>query len=107
MKNVGNIDPRLMSKLNDAAASAENKQNIKAVISLTRDSSLKDKLVDDILHRTENITHQKPASMKYLPNLGILIVEGNATFLRKLIENSEISSATISEDEDFSKGAST
>jgi hypothetical protein len=91
-----------MSKLNDAV-STENKQNIKAVISLTGEYFLK--VADDILRHTENITHQKPASTKYLPVLGFLIVEGNATFLRKLLENPEVSSATISEDEDISKGA--
>jgi hypothetical protein len=95
-----NIDPRLMSKI-DAAIATGSRENITAIISiaqecagLERDTMAQENLVNDLLLRTEHATQEKPASMKYLPNLGILIVEGNATFLRKLIESPEISSAT-------------
>jgi hypothetical protein len=114
VKPVANIDPRLMSKINAAAAGrgeagVGEEENITAVMTLARDrestgmaaqdTKTETNLVHDLLTRTENITHEKPISIKYLDKLGVLIVEGNSTFLRQLIENPEISSATLSEEE--------
>jgi hypothetical protein len=95
---VANIDPRLLSKIN----SADVKANIKAIITLVRpendlENTTHDKLANDLVIGTENITHEKPRMVRHLPKLGVLLIEGNAKFLQKLIENEQVSSATISE----------
>jgi SPX domain protein involved in polyphosphate accumulation len=97
---VAKIDPRLLSKIN----SADEKANIKAIITLSRsehdleeNTTTRDKLANDLVIHTENITHEKPRIVRHLPKLGVLLIEGNAKFLQKLIENEQVSSATISE----------
>jgi hypothetical protein len=41
--------------------------------------------------------------VKHLQNLGVLMVEGKAAFCSKLLDNPEVSSATISEEQDIVK----
>jgi hypothetical protein len=105
---LANIDPRLRAKI-EAAGKDEN---IKMIISLAKESDPKlieleakpqDKLVEDLLIRTQNATDEKPKQVKHLQNIGVLMVEGNAPFCRKLLDNPEVSSATISEDQDVVK----
>jgi hypothetical protein len=105
---LANIDPRLRAKI-DAAGKDEN---IKMIISLAKESDPKlsgrevkaqDKLVENLLIRTKNATDEKPKNIKHLKNLRVLVVEGNAQFLRKLLDNPEVSSATISEEQDVGK----
>jgi hypothetical protein len=100
---LANIDPRLRAKI-DAAGKDEN---IKIIISLAKEPDPKllgrevkaqDQLVENLLIRTQNATDEKPKNIKRLQNLGVLVVEGNAPFLRKLLDNPEVSSATISEE---------
>ncbi len=102
---MANIDPRLSAKI-EAAGKDEN---IKMIISLAnrsdpklfgREAETQDKLVENLLIRTQKATDEKPKKVKHLKNLGVLVVEGNASFCRKLLDNAEISSATISEDQD-------
>jgi hypothetical protein len=97
---VANIDPKLLSKLN----SADEKASIQAIITLVRpqddlgeETTMHNKLANDLVIQTENITHEKPRLVRNLPKLGVLLIEGNAKFLQKLIENEQVSSATISE----------
>lgn len=106
---MGNIDPRLRAKI-EAAAGKD--KNIKMIISLAkksdpklsgREAKTQDKLVEDLLIRTQNATDEKPKNVKHLKNLGVLVVEGNAPFCRKLLDNPEVSSATISEEQDVVK----
>jgi hypothetical protein len=105
---LANIDPRLRAKI-EAAGKDEN---IKTVISLAKrsdpkllggDAKAQGKLVEDLLTRTQNSTNEKPKSVKHHQSLGVLIVEGNAPFLSKLLANPEVSSATISEEQDVVK----
>ncbi len=105
---MANIDPRLRAKI-EAAGKDEN---IKMIISLAkgsdpkllgREAKAQDKLVENLLMRTQNTTDEKPKNVKHLQNLGVLVVEGNAPFCRKLLDNPEVSSATISEEQDVVK----
>ncbi len=103
-----NIDPRLKAKIE----TAEKDEDIKMIISLAKESDPKllggqakarDKLVEDLLKRTQNATGEKPKQVKHLQNLGVLMVEGNVAFCSKLLDNPEVSSATISEQQDVVK----
>jgi hypothetical protein len=105
---LANIDPRLRAKI-EAAGKDEN---IKMIISLAkgpdpellgRQAKAQDKLVEDLLIRTQNATDEKPTQVKHLQNLGVLMVEGKAAFCSKLLDNPEVSSATISEEQDIVK----
>jgi hypothetical protein len=105
---LANIDPRLRAKV-EAAGKDEN---IKMVISLAKQSDPKlsgqeakdkDKSVEDLLIRTQKATNEKPKNVKHLQNLGVLVVEGNGPFCRKLLDNPEVSSATLSEEQDVVK----
>jgi hypothetical protein len=105
---LANIDPRLRAKIEAAG----KEENIKMIISLAkepdpellgRQAKAQDKLVEDLLIRTQNATDEKPKQVKHIQNLGVLMVEGNAQFCRKLLDNPEISSATVSEDQDIVK----
>jgi hypothetical protein len=97
---MANVDPRLLSKIN----SADEKSAIRAIITLDRarndseeDAGTSEKLANDLVTSTENITQEKPGLVRHLPGLGVLLIEGNAKFLQKLIENEQVSAATISE----------
>jgi hypothetical protein len=107
---LAKIDPRLRAKLEAAGRDGD----IKAVISLaTNKSSFKSssseepeatisqqkESVQEILARAQDATSQRPKSVKHLPSLGVLIVEGSAAFIRKLLDCPEVSSATISDEE--------
>jgi hypothetical protein len=105
---LANIDPRLTAKIE----SAGKDENIKMIISLATKSDPKlfgrvaetqDKLIENLLIRTQNATDEKPKNVKHLKNLGVLVVEGNASFCRKLLESPDVSSATISEEQDAVK----
>jgi hypothetical protein len=106
---LANIDPRLKARIETAGKD----DNIKMVISLANESDAKlsgtevksqDKLVENLLIRTQKATDEKPKNVKHLQNLGVLVVEGNAPFCRKLLDNPEVSSATVSEEQDIVKG---
>lgn len=103
---MGNIDPKLRAKIEAAG----KEENIKMIISLAkiksdpnlsgREAKTQDKLAEDLLMRTQNASDEKPKNVKHLKNLGVLVVEGSAAFCGKLLDNPEISSATLSEEQD-------
>ncbi len=68
-----------------------------------REAKTQDKVIENLLMRTQNATDEKPKNVKHLQNLGVLVVEGNARFCRELLDNPEVSSATISEEQDVVK----
>jgi len=105
---MANIDPRLKSKLN--ASLSEEK--VKAVITIMQQPTTavhSDRThastnpAEEILRRTERATNQKPANFKYYSNLGVLMVEATNSFIQKLIENPEISTAALAKEDDIYK----
>jgi hypothetical protein len=104
---VANIDPRLIAQINNAAKA--NNEDIKAVISLanqnlTREKiTVNEKLANVLLSQTEDATEEKPTNVKHLPRLGVLVVQGSPKFIQKLLEYPEVSSATISDNNDIEK----
>jgi hypothetical protein len=101
---VANIDPRLKSILNAAVA----EEKVKAVITVigqpttgnTGSAQTRTNLAEEILSRTERETNQKPANYKYYSKLGVLMVEATNSFIQKLIENPEISTAALAKEDD-------
>lgn len=104
---MAKIDPRLTSKLN--AALAEDK--VKAVVTIITKpiagdaGSTKSRAnrAEKILDSMEKVTNQKPANYKYFPKLGVLWVEAANSFIQKLIENPEISTAALASEDDVYK----
>ena len=48
-------------------------------------------------------TNEKPANFKYYRNLGVLMVEATNSFIQKLIEDPEISTAALAKEDDVYK----
>jgi hypothetical protein len=103
---VVDIDPRLKSKLNAALA----EENIKAVFTITEQPNASHSgvqtgtnPVEEILKRTERVTHEKPANYKYYSKLGVLMIEATTRFIRELVENPEISTAALAKEDDVFK----
>ncbi len=99
---LANVDPRLLAKIKKS----KSEETIKAVFSLVKPSSEEaaaneQKIIDEILDKTKKSAKEKPSNVKYLPRVGILIVEGNSKLLQKIIQSPKISSATISDETDF------
>lgn len=96
------VDPRLTAKINEVKTSSN--KNLKVVFSLkVKEKNDEDgqKLVDEIVASAESETQEKPKSIQHLPKLGVLIVEGNVELIEKMIQNPQISTATISDSSDF------
>lgn len=107
---MANIDPRLIAQIDNA--SRGNNEDIKAIISLanqTHDTLTGEKVTDIekianvLLSRTENVAEEKPTNVKHLKNLGVLVIQGSPKFMQRLLENPEVSSATISDSKDIQK----
>ena len=55
----------------------------------------------EVVTNCEKATHEKASKVEFLPKMGILIIEAKPKLLQKIIKNSEITTATISENDDF------
>jgi len=107
---MAQIDPRLKERIRSAKNSQED---VKAVFMLRKSSANKgsgkdkvpdqQKIVDEILENVQKKTHRKPSKVKFLPKLSALIIEGDASTVEQLTEQPQVSSATVSDEEDFVK----
>jgi|SRR5215212_7602011 len=107
---MAQIDPRLKERIKSAKNS---QQDVKAVFMLRKSSPNKgsarnkvpdqQKIVDEILENVQKKTNRKPSKVKFLPKLGALIIEGDASTVEQLTEQPQVSSATVSDEEDFVK----
>ena len=103
---MANVDPRLISKLNSALA----EEKVKAVFTITQQpitgnsqAPSKTNPAEEIINRAEIATNEKPANFKYYRNLSVLMVEASNFFIQKLIEDPEISTAALAEENDVYK----
>ena len=110
VRHMAQIDPRLKQKISSAKDSEEDVKAVIMLKDLTNKSSAKEnnaanqqKTVDEILENIQKKTHRKPKKVKFLPKLGALIIEGDASTVEQLTKQPQVSSATVSDEEDFVK----
>lgn len=112
VRQMAQIDPRLKQRIRSAKDSEEDVKAVITLKNLANKDSAKDnaanqqKTVDEILENIQKKTHRKPKKVKFLPKLSALIIEGDANTVEQLTEQPQVSSATVSDEEDFVKGES-
>lgn len=79
-------------KLPRAAASTRSASK-PAALNAGDDRGAADLLIDRVSERV----HQVPSRVRFMPKLGILVVKGTGPFIRQLLEEDEVISATSSE----------
>lgn len=99
---VGEIDPKLLEQIECAEAEGE----VEAVILVARPKTMASRGSADergpageVLDRAVAETREKPASVRFLPRLGAMVVKGSARLVRRLIQDPNVVTATTNDGE--------